>query len=42
MILLFYYLRAKMTFAEMGPVEKNKESHRARALMKLKALFENH
>lgn len=38
---LFYYSRARMTFAEMGPDEKNKVSHRARALMKVKALFEN-
>jgi XTP/dITP diphosphohydrolase len=38
---LFYYSRAGMTFAEMGPDEKNKVSHRARALMKVKALFKN-
>ncbi|MHB8174828.1 MAG: XTP/dITP diphosphatase [Nitrospirota bacterium] len=36
---LFYYSPKKMTFAEMGPEEKNKVSHRARALMKIKALF---
>jgi len=36
---LFYYRRAGMTFAEMGPVEKNKVSHRARALKKIKKLF---
>jgi len=33
---LFYYTPARMTFAEMGPEEKNKVSHRARALAKLK------
>ena len=33
---LFYYAPARMTFAEMGPEEKNKVSHRARALAKLK------
>ena len=33
---LFYYSRARMTFAEMGPEEKNKVSHRARALKKIK------
>ncbi len=33
---LFYYTRAGQTFAEMGPDEKNKVSHRARALKKLK------
>jgi XTP/dITP diphosphohydrolase len=33
---LFYYTRAGQTFAEMGPAEKNKVSHRARALAKLK------
>jgi XTP/dITP diphosphohydrolase len=38
---LFYYSRAKMTFAEMGPDDKNKVSHRAQALMKVKALFKN-
>jgi XTP/dITP diphosphohydrolase len=36
---LFYYTRAKMTFAEMGPDEKNLVSHRARALAKLKSLL---
>jgi XTP/dITP diphosphohydrolase len=29
---LFYYSRAKQTFAEMGSEEKNRVSHRARAL----------
>ena len=33
---LFYYTKAKMTFAEMGPDEKNMVSHRARALKKLR------
>ena len=33
---LFYYSRARMTFAEMGPEEKNKVSHRARALKKIR------
>jgi XTP/dITP diphosphohydrolase len=33
---LFYYAPVRMTFAEMGPEEKNKVSHRARALAKLK------
>jgi XTP/dITP diphosphohydrolase len=33
---LFYYTRSGLTFAEMGPDEKNKVSHRARALKKLK------
>ena len=33
---VFYYSRARMTFAEMGPEEKNKVSHRARALKKIK------
>jgi len=33
---LFYYARAKKTFAEMGPGEKNKVSHRGRALQKLR------
>ncbi len=36
---LFYYSPKGMTFAEMGPEEKNRVSHRARALMKIKALF---
>jgi len=33
---LFFYTRAGMTFAEMGPDAKNKVSHRGRALMKLR------
>ncbi len=36
---LFYYSPKRMTFAEMGPEEKNRVSHRARALAKIKALF---
>jgi len=37
---LFYYAPARMTFAEMGPEEKNKVSHRAKALKKLKEYLE--
>jgi len=33
---LFYYTRAKCTFAQMEPGEKNKVSHRARALKGIK------
>ena len=33
---LFYYTKAGKTFAEMGPDEKNKVSHRGRALAKLR------
>ncbi len=33
---LFYYTKAGQTFAEMGPDEKNKVSHRGRALQKLR------
>jgi len=36
---LFCYHRAGMTFAEMGPVEKNKVSHRGRALGKIKVIL---
>ncbi len=36
---LFYYTKAGMTFAEMGPEEKNLVSHRARALAKLRTLL---
>jgi len=38
---LFYYTKAKQTFAEMGPDEKNKVSHRGRALMKLQAYLQD-
>ena len=37
---LFYYAPARMTFAEMGPEEKNKVSHRAKALAKLREYLE--
>ncbi len=36
---LFYYSPKGMTFAEMGPEEKNKVSHRARALTKIKDII---
>ncbi len=37
---LFYYTKAGMTFAEMGPDEKNMVRHRARALKKLREVLE--
>ncbi len=37
---LFYYAPKRMTFAEMGPDEKNKVSHRGRALKKFKEYVE--
>ena len=36
---LFYYLPLKKTFAELLPEEKNRVSHRGRALKKLKAFL---
>lgn len=33
---LFYYAKARMTFAEMGPEAKNRVSHRGRALLKFR------
>ncbi len=38
---LFIVEPSGLTFAQMGPDEKNKISHRARALRKLRALLEN-
>jgi XTP/dITP diphosphohydrolase len=38
---LFYYPKAKQTFAEMGPAEKNKVSHRGRALAKLREVMKD-
>ncbi len=36
---LFYYSPKGMTFAQMGPEEKNRVSHRARALAKIKDII---
>ncbi len=36
---LFYYSPKKATFAEMGPIDKNRVSHRARALAKVKDII---
>lgn len=39
---LFYYPPLRKTFAELLPEEKNKISHRGRALRKLKELLQSH
>ncbi|MFC2166107.1 non-canonical purine NTP pyrophosphatase, partial [Acidobacteriota bacterium] len=39
---IFYYPPYQKTFAELSPEEKNRISHRGRALMRLKAYLEEH
>jgi len=39
---IFYYPPFQKTFAELSPEEKNRISHRGRALMRLKAYLEEH
>lgn len=39
---IFYYPPLERTFAELSPEEKNRVSHRGRALSELKAFLQNH